>query len=374
MKNIAKHIMGILALCFFAASCSKMDHTYKELIKDGETKYLGISDSVKAFSGRNRVLLTWILPSDPDIAKTKVYWNNKKDSVVLNYPSLIMEKNISLPIDNLAEGLYSFEIYNSDNKGHSSIKSTVSTRAYGEEYLSSLYQRPIKTAESFFADAKVVWAGANSESFGSEVKYVDINGIERVIFVPPNEEVTILPGVKMDESFTFRSIYMPDKMSIDKFYTPYETMKVKGVLRDISKAGWTITASSEDIATQRPAVNLIDDDPKTVWVNKIATGINYPHTLIVDMKQTVSIKENEGFTFTQRETLAGAVKLLEIQISINGTTWESLKDYTLLSVVGIQQVPTKVVRSFRYFKIILKSDYAGTVNAPLAEIGVFRLQ
>lgn len=369
MKNC---IIGIMALSLLAVSCSKMDGTYKEFIKDGETKYLGVSDSVKAFPGQNRVLLSWILSSDPDIAKTTVYWNNRKDSMVVNYPDRIIDKNISLTIADLAEGLYSFEIYNSDIKGNSSIKTTVSTRAYGEEYIKSLYLRPIKTAERFSVDAKIVWAGANEESFGSEVKYTDGSGAEKVIFVSPSEEVTILPGVKANESFAFRSIYMPDKLSIDKFYTPYETRVVKGLPKDISKAGWTIVASTED--PPRPAVNLIDENPKTVWVNKIATGITYPHILTVDMKKTVSINEEEGFTFVQRETLSGAVKLLEIQISSDGMAWESLKDHTLLSVVGTQFFPTKVVRSFRYFKIILKSDYASSVNAPLAEIGVFKLQ
>lgn len=371
MKNIINGIIGLAVLSCCMTSCGKMDATYKEFVKDGETKYLGIPDSVKAFPGENRIKMTWILPSDPDITKTKIYWNNRRDSVIVNYPDPILVKENSLIIDQLAEGLYSFEVYNANDKGILSIKSTVSARTYGEEYRNSLYLRPVKSTETVGADGKIIWAGANAESFGSEVKYKDGNGVERVIFVPSTEDVTIIPGAKMNDFFSFRSIYMPDKQSIDKFYTPYENKQISGVLKDISKLGWTITPSSEDIAGNRPAINLIDNNPATVWVNKIATGITYPHTLTVDMKKVVTIKEDEGFSFIQRSSLAGAVKLLEIQISNDGTSWESLKEYTLLSVVDNQLIATKVVRSFRYFKIILKSDYAGSANAPLAEIGVF---
>ncbi len=92
------------------------------------------------------------------------------------------------------------------------------------------------------------------------------------------------------------------------------------------------------------------------------------------------VNDVEGFYFYQRST--NPLKTLEIQISNNGTDWETLGDFVIANTptvnTGSPQTAKPVYadltrpRSFRYFKHIYKNDYTSTsVNVNIHEAGVF---
>lgn len=64
-------------------SCDGMDATYKEFIEEGPIVYIGKVDSLKAYAGRNRVMLEWQKLLDPR-AKTAKY-SGKTERSLLNY-------------------------------------------------------------------------------------------------------------------------------------------------------------------------------------------------------------------------------------------------------------------------------------------------
>ena len=93
---------GILA-------CTPMDD-YKKFIGDGEISYTGRVDSVKIYSGEERVMVEGLLISDPKVCGCLIFWNNKMDS--LDVPVERTEKVDTLrQIINLPENLYNFELY-----------------------------------------------------------------------------------------------------------------------------------------------------------------------------------------------------------------------------------------------------------------------
>ena len=79
MKPSILYILIILSLCM--TGCGPMDETYSEFWDDGVIVYPAKADSVKAFPGDNRIVLSWQLRGDPSIARTKIYWNNRTDSL-----------------------------------------------------------------------------------------------------------------------------------------------------------------------------------------------------------------------------------------------------------------------------------------------------
>src|SRR4051812_45446866 len=70
-----------LLLLVAAAGCSKKNENYKDLIKDGEIHYPGVISNAGYRAGNLRTMLVWNPGPDPKIAKYKVYWNNKQDSL-----------------------------------------------------------------------------------------------------------------------------------------------------------------------------------------------------------------------------------------------------------------------------------------------------
>src|SRR5688500_8741707 len=130
-------VIAMLAFC----SCSKMDDTYKEFIKEGEITYAKAADSAIVRAGKNRVeiMLTGL---DPRVSKIKVYWNNKTKSHEASVTSSNGKLNVIIPA--LEEGAYSFDIYTFDKAGNSSIPKTVIGNVYGDNYSNTLRERGIQ--------------------------------------------------------------------------------------------------------------------------------------------------------------------------------------------------------------------------------------
>lgn len=374
IQQYIKYSLLCLAI-YLGASCSKMDNTYKDFLKGGEILYLGKADSVKAWSGNNRIKIAWLIPGDPRVTGAVVYWNNKADSVNVTFAKPSLTDSISVMIYNLDERLYTFEIYTYDNSGHKSLKVNASANAYGDNYISTLYPRPVNTVEMNGSDGIVTWLGTSNESIGVELNYTDNTNALKKIFIPSDSVITILAAFKPNSSFTYRSLYIPDSLCVDTFYSAYATQQIKGPRIDISKAGWAATAYGDfddrSGASYRPPSNAIDNNPATVWVSKVVGSTGYPHTIHVDMGSIA--QDIEGFSFIQRTPLSGALKLIEIQVSqdtiANG--WKPIGEFTLKNIGGMQYIDFPQPETFRYFKVIGKSDYNNTLHLALAEVGVF---
>jgi hypothetical protein len=376
-KNI--FLLFFIALACLVFSCSKMDSTYSDFVKDGPITYVAKPDSVRIHPGKNRIRISWLTVADPKVNRAVVYWNNRKDSanVTINRTSGV--DSVSVDLNGLNEGTYVFEIFTFDSKGNKSVKTEVIGDAYGDNYLKTLLIRPVSVASIIGNDtARVDWGAVSyKEAIASEISYTDLSGTQHTLIIPADSVSTKLTNVSAQTVFSYRTKYLPSPLAIDSFYTESKTVKIKGSPVEINKAGWTITASSEDVAGKRFAVNLIDGNVTNLYVNQIGTAFKYPHWTIVDMKKVVD--GIEGFYFYQRST--NPLKTVEIQISNDGVIWESLGEFVLSNVpvvnTGSPQTAKPVyadltrVRSFRYFQQIYKNDYGNSLNVNIHETGVF---
>jgi len=379
-----KQHKNILILCFLALaglifSCSKMDSTYSDFTKDGPIKYTGRPDSLRIHPGNNRMKLSWVIFADPKINRALIYWNNRKDS--MNIPIIRTGgiDTVNVELNNMNEGTYVFEIFTFDSNGNKSVKTEVIGNVYGENYKKTILIRPVNVASVIGNDtARIDWGAVSyKEAVSSELSYTDLSGNYHERVISSDTPSTVLPNVNSTTTFTYRTKYLPSPLAIDSFYTDYKTVKIKGAPSEVNKTGWTITASSEDVNGKRYAANLIDGNLTNLYVNQIATGIKYPHWVTVDMGKVVT--DIEGFYFYQRTQ--NPLKTLDIQISNNGTDWETLGEFVIANSptvnTGSPQTAKPVYadltrpRSFRYFKHIYKNDHGNSVNVNIHETGVF---
>jgi hypothetical protein len=86
MKTNIKYSIVFLMLTI-VWGCSKKDENYKKLLADGEIYYPGVIANQSYLAGNLRTMLTWSPSPDPKIAKYKIFWNNKQDSLVVNATS-----------------------------------------------------------------------------------------------------------------------------------------------------------------------------------------------------------------------------------------------------------------------------------------------
>jgi len=114
------------------------------------------------------------------------------------------------------------------------------------------------------------------------------------------------------------------------------------------------------------AADILDDDVNTYW-HSCWSGCTAtaPHYIIVDMGASKTV---DGFRFIQRQSLSRAVKDVELQISEDNATWESLGDFVINKSASAQDIDLNEAKTFRYFKFVAKASHDGTENAALAEI------
>jgi hypothetical protein len=223
MKHF-KYLLSITLIIMISQACKKQDHYYKDFIKDGEIIYVGKADAVSVHPGKNRIKLSWNM-SDANISKVKIYWNNRTDSLLLN----VLENtgNMSTVIENLEERNYQFEIYTLDAGGNTSIKVNAEGEVYGDNYSATLLNRILNNATYLNNTATINWFNANAKTVHTEIVYDDKDGVSHTIVLLPADSQTILSLVNPNLIFKYRTLYLPDPLAIDTFYTEYITVPVK---------------------------------------------------------------------------------------------------------------------------------------------------
>lgn len=209
-------------------SCSKVDD-YKKFIKDGEISYTGKIDSLKIWSGKNRVLIKGLFLADPKVTRCKIFWNNKSDSISIQIERKNVVDTLNVFVENIAEGVQNFVIYTYDSFGNKSIPVYKTGRTYGERYQSSLTNRPISsaiTAEN--GVTQIDWQGMDRLTgvFATDVSYTNNKSQVMTIRVPIDSIHTILTDFKQKTAISYHTLFLPDTMSIDTFYSSTTEMTV----------------------------------------------------------------------------------------------------------------------------------------------------
>ena len=143
---------------------------------------------------------------------------------------------------------------------------------------------------------------------------------------------------------------------------------------ELSKQGWSIASfSSEETSGEGNingrAANLIDGSATTYWHSKwTGTATSYPHEFVIDLGGS---KTTNGLSVTQRSGLSRSVKDAELFISNDGLTFTSVGTYVFSNTNGAQYFNFSSVKTFRYFKLVVKSAWDGLQFAALAEVGLY---
>ena len=277
-------------------------------------------------------------------------------------------------IDNLDEGVYSFEIFTFDQKKNRSVSRNGIGTVFGATYERTLLPRFLQSA---FFDKDVLtitWGDENDElSIGSEVYYESTMGTHNKLVVDNNVTTTIIDDYDFESNteITYRTVYVPP-MSIDTFYTNIQTVIVKGKPIYFTKSGWIATASSFDSragSAYRPPANTIDGNPATIWVNQISPQTYYPHTLTIDMGKVMNDVAGISILVQRRSETP---RIVDILVSEDGNNW------TLMGLYGVENV-ANIVQNFdfivpqkaKFFRIIAKEPWGTSNNVVIVEVEAY---
>lgn len=230
IKKTAIPLLFVYILLLVFNACTSDEYDYKKYVKGGEISYAGKLDSVKIFSGKNRIKLNALMSTDPLVTSYRVYWGNKKDSVVISVQENQIANNISQIIEDLEENTYNFEIRTFDDNGNGSIPVFAIGKVYGDRYQNTIINRPLVKKDLQVADnsAVVQFAPVDTTTgiIDSEVVYIDNNNETKSFIIPADSTYQIvLNNFDPGNTFKYRSSFKPDPTSIDIFYTDYSVIE-----------------------------------------------------------------------------------------------------------------------------------------------------
>ncbi|MGS2761510.1 DUF4998 domain-containing protein [Sinomicrobium sp. M5D2P9] len=301
-NNIKTGLYGIV-LCFFAVlSCSEMDD-YKEYVRDGEISYTGKIDSLKIYSGRNRVRVEGLFKADPKITECRIYWNDRADSLVIPVTKTANLDTLRTLIEGLDENIYNFEIRTYDQLGNSSVPVYATGTAYGQRYQASLINRPVNKSDLYAGDltATVAYAGMDLTSgvFATEIIFMDGNDGEHILRVPIDSTGVEIENYKIGTEYQYRTLFLPDSTSIDTFYTDYTSIDPNIVYlknyeapfeRESFSGRWGILANwiTNDAAKSHNGYGGTDTNTGTAYFN-LESGWGTPEIVNGKVYQTVTL-------------------------------------------------------------------------------------
>ncbi len=369
MKKISTYIIVLcITICTFIA-CKKMDSTYKKFIVPGGLVYPGKATSAKAYSGLHRIKIAWLRGSDPNVTKARIFWDNYADSVEIKIPPT--GDIISYTVENLEERPYSFVVKTYDAAGRVSIPVELFGNSYGDRYQTGLLSRPVNTSEVDLSNTlTIVWRNANitGGAYATDVKYTDQSGHTILKRFRTTQSSSTIPSFTFGSTYQYRTVYVPDTLSIDTFYTEFIPQRIASKL---SKANWIATADSYAVTSQLPngaPQKAIDDDINTFWHthHTPAPVPPFPHWLAVDMKTTYNVTRVE---LTCRPGVTNTFTAFTMQGSNNGTDWTSYDSFTLAQQDPTQSFILTGTPLMRYIRIYATAGPNAYAN--LAEFSVY---
>lgn len=217
--------MGILS------SCTKMDHTYKPYLEDGERIYPGMPSGVMVNTGKNRAQIQFAKSQDPNVETYLIYWNDGIDSV--SVPQTKDMDTIRTTIANLKEQTYNFEILSVDKNNNRSLPVLKSAKVYGDGYEASLFNRSIVKASVEDANkVKIEFASADIGNVSTEITYINDRGTSSRLTIPSTESIATINDWKLGSQVLYRSQFKPNATAIDVFNVK-EAQKMR-IQKDVS--------------------------------------------------------------------------------------------------------------------------------------------
>ncbi|OQP66515.1 hypothetical protein A3860_13600 [Niastella vici] len=219
-------ILGIIAV---TAACRKMDDYKDKYLSSGSITYAGKIDSVKAHPGDGRIMLSGLLIADPKITELRIYWNNYADSFKLPITRTPNVDTIKAFLNKMEEGVKTYTLVTFDKYGNRSVAVTITGRVYGDVYRSLLLNRTIKDGLFVGDSVSLEWnvLDASTGALGCELQYTDKSNNLQKLFVKRTDTRTVLTNYQYGTKFSYRTLFLPDSLAIDTFYSKYQDVEVK---------------------------------------------------------------------------------------------------------------------------------------------------
>lgn len=278
-------------MLFSMIRCDDMNSIHEKYYDLGEDIYTGVVDSLKSFSGYEKIKFNWEINADPRITKSVIFWNNRADSIVVDVNRtqsgrLPMTYNIS----SIAEGSYVFEFITRDDEGHFSLPTEIVVEVYGDSYIESLKNRSIASiAKQADGSMLIEWDDIASTT----VQYVTVNYMVndtmKSVRVENDDTETVLTGLKTGDIISIVTTHLPTDDALETLDALPKEYAMPKFEREINKDNFAIVVLAGDntsVNNSRDLSRIWDggsSGTQILHTVENAAGFDFPHLFTFDM-------------------------------------------------------------------------------------------
>lgn len=297
-ENIVVFLISVLLVM---VACSDMNDVHGGYLTGGERVYIGKVDSIKVFPGNERVMLRF-WASDPRVKSATFYWIPDDDSLFYEMERVSPRDSFEVMIGgetnvkSIKEGSYTLQVVTADNKGHFSLPVERTFTVYGNNYRTSLLNRVVNETRYNSEEnlLEMFFSGAFSDhDRGIEIKYTETDETSRLVQIPDSllAGSVHVSGFDLNSGVSYRTMYLPDSLAIDTFYTDYRSVEILSTLNVVLDKPAT---SSGDNPASNSAEKAVDGEITNAsrWVSP-TTGA---HWLEVDLQGEYTINGFKTWT------------------------------------------------------------------------------
>ena len=378
MKKIIYSLLFLSAL--FLWGCDSQDDTYRQFIVPGGYNYPAKAQHVETRSGYLKVELSWAKSLDPAVKYAKLYWDNYRDSLDVDY-SKAKDGRIKVVVDKLEDRSYTFNIVNFDQSRNRSLPYEVTVAPYGDGWLSTHAERRVATAEMEGTDAIVTMGNPMGEMAATKFRYRNSSGniVEYEKTLSAEDFSIALPSAMKGKYFEYQSSFCPEA-GIDTVWTGNWIKSAIPISYniDITKAVASVTANQiRGSFVPQLAIDGIRDSDASRWYSSDAAEYKkvFPKIFVIDTKETGdNVMTFTRFKFYQNPDPENKslrhIRTFEIFVSNSSLNPDVGDSYTVFGgpLVSsylnqndvIQVVVPSELKSGRYIAIVFKNSYDNT--------------
>lgn len=258
----------------FCFSCNKSMTDYRDQYLKGEEKvYPGKPINVTAYPGNGRVMLRWTQSPDPSISAYKIYWNNHRDSLIVNAADVTSNGQVNVFVNNVDDYIYTFYIHSMDAKGNVSAPYEINNvRAYANLYTSNLYNRQFFGSVLNTANVLTLYFNqVDTTNINTKIVYSKVNGTIGTAYLPQGTNIVTINDYMPGTRFYYTSSFRPSYNAIDTFWvSKQDTAALPYTEQQLDKSKFKNYKLPGDAADAYGWVL------PNVWDNNLSTGFHTP--------------------------------------------------------------------------------------------------
>ena len=306
MKITKSNILLAVGAAFALVSCGGQDEIYKEWVKKGGYDYPAKAINLSSVTGYKSVIINWEKPMDPAVRTARLYWDNYASSVDVDYADY-SDGKVSVPVNDLEDRSYTFDIVNYDDAGNQSLASEITVSPYSDSWMVSRSERTISSARMEGKNAKIVMSKATDEMIATRFRYKNLQDewVDCETVLKPGENEVTFPNALKGKRFEYSSSFCP-AAGKDTVWRAW-TRTTDGISYQLDGSHWNVTATNGQINQNNTPDKIFDGRVGSYYSwhssksdhNKLA----FPKILSIDTM--VSPGEEyafTGFTFYENDS------------------------------------------------------------------------